>query len=152
MARRSAQIPLSLDSFSISTKPEQNRLRIEDSAVHDWYRFVLSFPPHLVRTYIERFGLDEHHTVLDPFCGTGTTLVECKKQGIASVGIEALPMAHFASSVKLKWCPSPEALREHAAQIAAEASRRLKQENDHAGLRSLSQNQWVLLLKDSISP
>ena len=34
---------------------ENNKLRIEDCAAHDWYRFVLSFPAHLVRTYIDRF-------------------------------------------------------------------------------------------------
>lgn len=27
-----------------------NKLYPEDRAVHEWYRFVLSFPPHLVRT------------------------------------------------------------------------------------------------------
>ena len=44
-----------------------------------WYRFVLSFPPHLVREYISRFDLGSGARVLDPFCGTGTTIVECKK-------------------------------------------------------------------------
>src|ERR1039457_448795 len=71
---------------------EDNKLRFEDRAAHDWYRFVLSFPAHLVRTYIERFELEPKHTVLDPFCGTGTTLVECKKLGIPSHGIESNPM------------------------------------------------------------
>ena len=65
-----------------------NRLRPEDRAVHDWYRFVLSFPSHLVRDYLDTFGVDSTQRVLDPFCGTGTTLVECKKLGIPSVGIE----------------------------------------------------------------
>lgn len=60
---------------------EANRLWMQDRAFHDWYRFVLSFPPHLVRDYIERFGVTEDQCVLDPFCGTGTTLVECKKLG-----------------------------------------------------------------------
>ena len=73
----------------------RNKLRPEDRAVHDWYRFVLSFPPHLVRDYLERLGVGPSDTVLDPFCGTGTTLVECKKLGIASVGIESNPMAHL---------------------------------------------------------
>ena len=41
----------------------------------------------------------------DPFCGTGTTLVECKKLGVASVGIEANPVAHFASQVNLTGPP-----------------------------------------------
>ncbi len=29
-----------------------NKLKSEDRAFHNWYRFVLSYPPHLVRTYI----------------------------------------------------------------------------------------------------
>src|SRR5579884_2160818 len=79
---------------------EINKLYPEDRAVHSWYRFVLSFPPHLVRTYLERFGITAQQRVLDPFCGTGTTLVECKKHGIPAVGIEANAMAHFASQTK----------------------------------------------------
>jgi tRNA G10 N-methylase Trm11 len=70
-----------------------NVLGAEDRAAHDWYRFVLSFPPHLVRDYIERLEVRKGQRVLDPFCGTGTTLVECKKLGIESVGVEPNPMA-----------------------------------------------------------
>jgi len=66
---------------------EDNKLRPEDRTAHDWYRFVLSFPPHLIRDYAQRSGLCPGATVLDPFCGTGTTLVEFKKLGIESVGI-----------------------------------------------------------------
>ena len=81
---------------NVSSVPsDRNKLRSEDRAVHDWYRFVLSFPPHLVRDYLERLGVGPTDTVLDPFCGTGTTLVECKKLGIASVGIESNPMAYL---------------------------------------------------------
>jgi len=65
------------DRIALLQSPrEDNKLRVEDRAAHDWYRFVLSFPAHLVRTYLDRFGLAPGHTVLDPFCGTGTTLVE----------------------------------------------------------------------------
>src|SRR5205085_12250532 len=77
-----------------------NKLYPEDRAIHEWYRFVLSFPPHLVRKYLEQFGVTHDQRVLDPFCGTGTVLVECKKLGIPGVGIEANPMAHLASQVK----------------------------------------------------
>src|SRR5438128_2927937 len=108
-----------------ATRPDSNRLEPGDRAAHDWYRFVLSFPPHLVRDYIERFHLDRSHTVLDPFCGTGTTLVECKKLGIPSVGIEANPMAHFASQVKVDWSPDPQGLIEHSRRIAEDALARL---------------------------
>ena len=87
-----------------------NQLRGDDRAAHDWYRLVQSFPPHLVRTYLNRFGIGPEHVVLDPFCGSGTTLVECKKNGISSVGMDSHPMAYLASSVKVDWTANPEAL------------------------------------------
>ncbi len=147
--------------------PERNRLRPEDRAVHDWYRFVLSFPSHLVRDYLSAFGVDSRQRVLDPFCGTGTTLVECKKLGIPSVGIERNPMAGFASRTKLDWSIDPDTLVSHAKEIAGLALDRLRREGIDdfgpaplfraepppvAGLRTLPPERLSLLLKNSISP
>jgi DNA modification methylase len=135
-----------------------------DRAVHDWYRFVLSFPPHLVREYVRRFNLGPGDRVMDPFCGTGTTLVECKKLGIESVGVEANPLAAFAASVKTDWSPDPGLLREHSAQIAERANRRLERSGipdtaalfglSHtvATLRALPAESARLLLSGSINP
>lgn len=144
---------------------EDNRIRPEDEAVHRWYRFVLSFPPHLVREYTQRFGLDGRTRVLDPFCGTGTTLVECKKLGIPSVGVEANPMACFASQVKINWEVNPQGLLRHARVQAQRACRRLEEEGSPetgaqglfgsappGKLLTLSPDQLRLLLKGSISP
>lgn len=145
-----------------------NKVYVEDLAAHDWYRFVLSFPPHLVRRYLQRFGVEEGCRVLDPFCGTGTTLVECKKLGIESVGIEAHPMTHFASSVKTDWTPEPENMLEHAGEVAEVARVELASDgidddqvyDPHSlfgawngdGLRTLSEESQKLLLRNSISP
>lgn len=84
---------------------EINKLLFQDRSAHAWYRFVLSYPPHLVRDYVAQFELHNSHRVLDPFCGTGTTVVECKKLGIPSVGIEANSLAYFAGHVKVDWYP-----------------------------------------------
>jgi len=142
---------------------EINKLYPEDRAVHEWYRFVLSFPPHLVRDYLERFGVGNGQRVLDPFCGTGTVLVECKKLGIPSVGVEANPMAHFASQVKVNWNLDPDGLIEHAHQVANATIAQLALEgiednpffpvvlNDRP-LRTLAPESLKLLLTDSISP
>ncbi len=105
-----------------------NKLSPFDRAGHDWYRFVLSFPPHLVRDYLERFEVGIDQQVLDPFCGTGTTLVECKKLGIPSVGIEANPMAHFASLVKVDWGLDPGELLHHSRQVATETLAELEEQ------------------------
>ncbi len=140
-----------------------NKLYPEDRAVHEWYRFVLSFPPHLVRKYLEQFGVTHNYRVLDPFCGTGTVLVECKKLGIPGVGIEANPMAHLASRVKVDWSINPDRLMEHARQVAEVATAKLAQEgiednplflivqHDRA-LQTLPPESLKLLLTDSISP
>jgi DNA modification methylase len=141
-----------------------NKLDQGDRAVHDWYRFVLSFPPHLVSDYIQRFRLNNSHRILDPFCGTGTTLVEAKKRGVPSVGTEANPMAHFASSVKLNWTIDPRELVEHAERIGASVAAELKSagiydepllrgpNSGNLSLKGLESEQDRLLLKDSISP
>ncbi len=143
---------------------QSNKLQAEDQSVHNWYRFVLSFPPHLVRTYLTQFGMNNSHCVLDPFCGTGTVLVECKKLGIPCIGIEANPMAHFASQVKLDWTADPKHLLEHARHIAEKATNLLNQNGiednpifediriEHQQLRTLSEEEAKLLLTDSISP
>jgi hypothetical protein len=103
-----------------------NRLLPQDRMAHDWYRFVLSFPSHLVRDYVQRFGMEKGCRILDPFCGTGTTLVECKKLGIESVGIEANPMARFAAQVKVDWSPDPDGLLRHSRLVADAAMAELR--------------------------
>src|SRR5690349_74712 len=107
---------------------ENNKLKAEDVCVHDWYRFILSFPPHLVRDYLSKFGITEGQVVLDPFCGTGTTLVECKKLGIESVGIEANPLPCFATGVKIDWSARPDDLLNHSEEVADIATAALKQD------------------------
>jgi len=151
---------------SRSSNGEANKLYQEDRSAHDWYRFVLSFPPHLVRDYLDRFDLGSGDRVLDPFCGTGTTLVECKKLGISAVGVEANPMAFFASQVKTNWSPDADGLTEHASQVADAALAELASdgvvddpspslriaEGPPRKLRTLGPEPLGLLLTDSISP
>jgi hypothetical protein len=149
----------------LCTQP--NKLLPEDRAAHDWYRFVLSFPPHLIRRCAQRFSLAPGATVLDPFCGTGTTLVECKKLGIESIGIERNPMAWFASQVKVDWKVDAAGLITHAEEVAKSTSEQLRKEglgddsslplfpqrrSEPPKLRSLSSDGFRLLLRNSISP
>ena len=149
------------------TNNDNNRVRHQDRVVHEWYRFVLSFPPHLVQNYLSRFNIDQSQIVLDPFCGTGTTLVECKKGGIESVGLESNPMAFFASSVKTCWNVDTTSLTDYIKEVTDWTSAGFKQEGIEDGneivngdanlkcpsnLRHLELEPEKLLLKNSISP
>jgi SAM-dependent methyltransferase len=130
--------------------PWLNRLDHEDKAFHDWYRFVLSFPPHVVREYlVNRFQLKPGARVLDPFCGTGTTLVESRLLGYEGYGVEANPMAYFASKVKATADAKPRALRAWGRRVASDSSRRVARART---LRSLDPEEFDLLLSDCICP
>lgn len=146
--------------------PDANKLSSDDHAAHDWYRFVLSYPPHLVRDYLKRLPAPEGRRVLDPFCGTGTTIVECKKLGVSSVGVEAHPFSHFASTTKIDWDVDPSELEQSARAIATATLRLLEAENiiddpspaliaempTLGKLRTLPPELDKLLLTNSISP
>jgi DNA methylase len=130
--------------------PDLNRVREDDTAAHGWYRFVLSFPPHLVQDYLDKFEINQQQQVLDPFCGTGTTVVECKKLGIPSLGTEANSMAWFAGSVKLDWTPDPDRFLAIAAHIAEATEKSLKRKS--TDLKTLPEESQKIILRNSISP
>lgn len=145
---------------------DSNKVSVEDRPAHDWYRFVLSFPPHLVREYLERFKMNRDTVVLDPFCGTGTTVVECKKQGIPSIGIEAHPLSFFAGTVKTNWSVPAGKLRKAAQAVAEKTLWSLESQgiiDEPQGwilcetpplgvLRTLPEDSLKLILTNSISP
>lgn len=117
-----------------------NALASTDYAVHAWYRFVLSYPPHLVRKYLDAFDLRKNAIVFDPFCGTGTTLVEAKKQGIRSIGSDAHPFAAFVTKVKTNWSLSLPQLESVRSRIISLASAK----NREHGICDLSLKHFIL--------
>lgn len=82
----------------------KNRLQPADEAIHGWYRFVLGYPPHLVREYLATLDADPARDwVFDPFCGTATTPVEARLQGFSTLSTDANPISILATKVKLSW-------------------------------------------------
>ena len=151
-------LPLGAPALSRTRIPSAARRRFpnrplrRDAPVHRWYRFVLSFPPDLVRRYLADFQLGPGARLLDPFCGTGTTLVECRKLGIGALGLEPAPMARFASTVKLDWQPDPDRLLTTATKLADRAASEIRRTLASGPRRRLPDATGRLLIKNSISP
>ena len=49
----------------------------------------------------KEFGVKPSWKVLDPFVGSGTTLLACKEYGIDGVGVDVAPLAVFVTQVKI---------------------------------------------------
>jgi hypothetical protein len=128
-----------------------NKVDEADKSIHNWYRFVLSFPPHLVREYIQKLKLKKGDTILDPFCGTGTTILESKLNGLTGIGIEANPVAYFASQVKTDFDIDEDLLLDDSKKIASKAKLLIERYSSKE-LLSLPSDSFSLLLTDSISP
>ena len=150
------------NAATATSSGRENTLRPEDAPIHDWYRFVLSYPPHLVRRYVDRFDINGDQIVLDPFCGTGTTLVEAMKLGVPSIGFEAIPMVAFAARTKTDWTCDPSWLEVHAQHVAETALGNLAADGivdepintePVAGeLRGIPEGLGELIFKNAISP
>ena len=50
---------------------------------------------------LRRFEASSGFKVLDPFLGSGTTLLACKELGVDGVGVDVAPLAVFVSQVKI---------------------------------------------------
>ncbi len=75
----------------------------KEKPVHGWFWYKEGYAPEMVewalRDFESRAGRGAQ-SVLDPFCGVGTTLLAAKERGIASAGVDASPLAVFVSKAK----------------------------------------------------
>lgn len=85
--------------------------------VHRWFRLTPSFGPELVHEMIDRMDVGRDETILDPFAGAGTTLIEAKLEGRRSFGFEINPLLHFVNEACLDWSVCPKALRSELPRL-----------------------------------
>ena len=71
----------------------------------DFYRG--SFHGQMIRGLINFCNLENNSTILDPFCGSGTTLIEAKLLGLNSIGIDINPIACLNSKIKTELLDYP---------------------------------------------
>ncbi|HEV3470420.1 MAG TPA: DNA methyltransferase [Pyrinomonadaceae bacterium] len=75
----------------------------QSESVHRWYRLTPSYSPNLVRFLITEFGVGRGGFVFDPFSGRGTTVIECQKLGIPSLGVDINPLLQQVGERSLRW-------------------------------------------------
>lgn len=89
--------------------------------VHRWFRFSAGFSAPWAESVIRDAGASR---VLDPFAGSGTTLLAAEDAGAEALGVEAHPFVFRVASAKLFRRTDPEAFVRLAREIRASAARR----------------------------
>src|SRR3989304_493871 len=66
---------------------------------HSLHPYPAKFPPQLPKKILEDYAI-KGQTVLDPFCGSGTTLVEARIFGVNAIGVDVNGLSVLLSQVK----------------------------------------------------
>jgi site-specific DNA-methyltransferase (cytosine-N4-specific) len=66
---------------------------------HSLHPYPAKFPPQLPKSILKKFA-NKGQTVLDPFCGSGTTLVEARLLGYNAIGVDVNGLSSLLSKVK----------------------------------------------------
>src|SRR3989454_450573 len=96
--------------------------RNEFKYTHYLFRFPAKFHPPVVRCLIDRYSRPGD-IILDPFCGSGTLLLEALLSGRAAFGLDVDPVAVFISRVKCT--PLPPLELEGAFEVLKEDLQRV---------------------------
>ncbi|HTW76671.1 MAG TPA: DNA methyltransferase [Thermoplasmata archaeon] len=96
----------------------------EAAPVHRWWPYVQGYSAEFVRSVLDGFEMPRGATVLDPFAGSGTTLVEARRAGHRALGTELLAPAVLAARVKTTFALDGTRLVAAARRTVAAARRR----------------------------
>jgi DNA modification methylase len=69
--------------------------------VHRWFNFIAGFSPEFVTACFKKAGLKSDDTVIDPFAGLCTVLVQANLEGLSSIGFETHPFFYDIATAKL---------------------------------------------------
>ncbi|MEN5081004.1 DNA methyltransferase [Bosea sp. TWI1241] len=83
--------------------------------LHSLHPYPAKFIPEIPKALIAALAPRSGTCVFDPFCGSGTTLVEAQRAGMSAVGVDLNPIAVLLSRVKTE--PLPESIGKALAEV-----------------------------------
>jgi hypothetical protein len=98
-----------------------------DLLTHGFHSYPGRMHPVIARRCMEHYT-SKRDVVLDPFCGSGTVLIEAVAQGRDAVGVDLNPLAIRLATVKCwLWTPRErESLLAHAEQVEQRSLQRVQ--------------------------
>lgn len=89
------------DQWRLEKIERSRRAQSTRYSAHGLHEYKGKFNPQIVRAIGNVLGLERDISLLDPFCGSGTTLLECAHAGWHGAGLDLNPLAVFIANAKL---------------------------------------------------
>jgi DNA modification methylase len=83
--------------------------------IHRWFRYSAGFSAEWAEQFIKDSSTPARPVILDPFAGSGTTLLAAEQAGCMAYGYESHPFVHRIASGKLLWHTDENAFKNAAA-------------------------------------
>ena len=90
-----------LESLNLNWKEKDLREKERTKHVHRLHPYLGKFVPQLVEVFLRKY-FKPGQTILDPFCGSGTTLVQANELGINSIGYDISAFNVLLSRAKVR--------------------------------------------------
>lgn len=68
--------------------------------IQRWYRYKEGYSVKLMQQLFDEYGVKKNDLIIDPFCGSGSTIVQAKSISANSIGFEINPFSAFLAKVK----------------------------------------------------
>jgi site-specific DNA-methyltransferase (cytosine-N4-specific) len=106
-------------------------------SAHGLHEYKGKFNPQIVRAILNILDIPIDGRVIDPFCGSGTALLECTHLGLQAVGTDINPLAVFIANAKLDAIQQPvtELRRELEATLRRQKMARHPRETEDSERR-----------------
>ena len=107
-------------------------------SAHGLHEYKGKFNPQIARAILNILDIQIGARVIDPFCGSGTSLLECAHLGMRAVGTDINPLAIFIANAKLDALrlPAIEIRRELAAVLKRCKEQKLAKTTDNQARRA----------------
>lgn len=93
--------------------------RNKNEPIYNWFYYKEGFARDLVWNLLKELEIPKKSGILDPFCGTGNTLIACQQAGYNAMGFDILPLGVFVSNTKLQSDYDMELLKENIKKISS---------------------------------
>lgn len=72
----------------------------KDNPFQRWYRYKEGFSIQFIEKVVEEYGYEGMTTLMDPFSGSGTTIIAANRMGYEGIGFEVNPFSYFLMHTK----------------------------------------------------